>query len=166
MPTAMPTVEAAREALIAIRDPLLEEKTQLARQLIRIEADLAPIESALEALDCDASKPAKQRGKSKSKSPRQEDVRKVMLQLVAANPGIDRSELEELTKDKLRNELGFDLKGFANRSKEVLSKNGFAVEASGGVYLAGHPVAESKKPLLKPASESVVDRTFAADGLR
>ena len=53
--------------------------------------------------------------------------------MLTDNGMLSRSELEELAKDKLSNELGKSLSGFAMRFKEALADPQF-LETSQGVY--------------------------------
>ncbi len=126
----MNLITAGEEALLALIAPIEQEVTELETKLQALKGSKAPIQAALKAL-----KSAKKSKKTKP-SPKQEDVREVYQALVAANTGIKKTELEELVKHKLTEELGFDLKGFARRRNEVFASNTFSTAADGTVTLS------------------------------
>ena len=130
----MNLITAGEEALLALIAPIDHEVTELETRLQALKGSKAPIQAALKAL-----KSTKKSKKTKP-SPKQEDVREVCLALVASNPGIKKTELEELVKHKLTEELGFDLKGFARRRNEVFASNTFTIAADGTVTLFPTPL--------------------------
>lgn len=99
----------------------------------RLEAALAgftgkPVKKA-------ASRTRSLPGASKSYA-KKEDVLRVCKELAVANPAIPQSDLEALTKDKLKDVLGFSLSGVPRLLKEILSSNAFSIDAKGGVSVS------------------------------
>ncbi len=125
----MNLISAGEEALLALIAPIDSEVMELETRLQALKGSKAPIQAALKALR------STKKSKKTKPSPKQEDVREVFLALVASNLGIKKSELEELAKHKLTEELGFDLKGFARRRNEVFASNTFTIAADGTVTL-------------------------------
>lgn len=126
----MNLITAGEEALLALIAPIDREVTELETRLNALKGSKAPIQAALKALR------STKKSKKTKPSPKQEDVREICLALVASNPGIKKTELEELVKHKLTEELGFDLKGFARRRNEVFNSDTFSIATDGTVSLA------------------------------
>lgn len=136
----MNLISAGEEALLALIAPIEREVTELETKLKALKGSKAPIQAALKALK------STKKSKITKPSPKQEDVRKVYQALVAANPGIKKTELEELAKHKLTEELGFDLKGFARRRNEVFASDTFTITADGTVTLFSTPLGLVETP--------------------
>ncbi|GAB5407158.1 MAG: hypothetical protein Aurels2KO_53890 [Aureliella sp.] len=64
---------------------------------------------------------------------KKEDILSVCKELAEANPSIPQSDLEALTKDKLKDTLGFSLSGVPRLLKEILSSDTFSIDTNGGV---------------------------------
>ena len=123
----MQAIDTARQILISQLEPLDAKATELKDQLAALEADRWRLEAALKALDATKKPKARPIGKAAKPSPKQKDVRDVAIALATANPGLLKSALEDLTKDKLTSELGFDLKGFEMRWNEVMGSDTFTI---------------------------------------
>lgn len=100
----MDALLASREYLKSQIAPKVAKKKELQEQIDAIDKEIAPIEDALAAL-------------GKTKSLKKSDVQSVLHKLAKENPGVDRKTLEDLAKEKLQKELGFNLRNFANLAK-------------------------------------------------
>lgn len=100
----MDAIHASREYLKSQIDPKVAKRRELQDLIDALDKEIAPIEDALAAL-------------SKTKSLKKSDVHSVLKKLAAENPDTDRQTLEELAKEKLQKELGFNLRNFANLAK-------------------------------------------------
>ena len=141
----MNPIDIARQALIDQLNPIEQEEVQLQDRLDQLKATKAPIVAAIKVIDAAQKTKPKASNKSSRSSPKQKDVRDVCLALVAANPGIDKNDLEALAKQKLTEELGFDLKGFARRLGEVLGSKTLVVAEDGSVAIA-RPESDAESP--------------------
>lgn len=142
----MQATEAIRTAIQNELDPIEQEEARLLKRLDELAVAKTPLQAALKALDT-TKKPKSKAGKRSKPSPKQKDVREAALGIISENPQVTQSELEELTKDKLTGDLGFDLKGFEMRWKEVL--------ASGDLPLS--PTATNNALNPKPAQPRLID---------
>lgn len=109
-------MERLREYVTTLRDEALEE--------------VAYYEALLEQPK--ASKPAR-RPKSGKSCCTKKEVIEVLEGLLRDNGALSKAELEDLAKDKLGNELGKNLSGFAMRMKEALAGSRF-MEVESGKY--------------------------------
>lgn len=136
----MTAIETIRLAILEELQPVEAEASELEIRLKALNLDKVRLQEALQALELEEApkkpKATTKAAASKKPSPNQKNVREVALALVEENPGIEKADLEALTKQKLKAELGFDLKGFANRWKEVMSSDAFAIDVDDCVSLA------------------------------
>jgi hypothetical protein len=109
----MDALEASRDYLASQIGPCLAEKEKLLARIAAIEAEIGPIEAALAAL-------TKTKQVNAAKSLKKKDVHAAVALIAKENPGVTRLELEELAKDKLKEELGFGLRGFTHLFNKCL----------------------------------------------
>lgn len=142
----MNPLEAGKAAIEAICRPLREERQTLTSRIQEIDAVLEPLEIALKPLDGNSGL-KKLRSKVSTKATvNQENVRRVMLKVVTAKPGIDQHTLEEKAKQILKEQLGLDLKGYVNRCREVLGSEPFVITADGRVHVKNPTEATTERP--------------------
>ena len=105
-------------------DGLKQVRDELAHQLERIDMALAALDEGVQ----------KTRS-TRSRKPccNKDEVISILRELLRDNGSLSKSELEELAKDKLSNQFGKSLSGFAMRFKEALSNAEFT-EVTPGVY--------------------------------
>jgi hypothetical protein len=159
----MNPIEAGKEALEAIVQPLREEKERLVSRIAAIELTLQPLEAAIGPLGGRGSRKAKP--KPATRTVTQEDVRQALVKLATARPGAPQQSLVEQAKQTLKVQQGLDLKGFANRCREVLGSAPFAVDEGGRVRIVD-AVAErpgaSEPSLRRVGGQSLVDNLALA----
>jgi hypothetical protein len=162
----MNPIEAGKEALEAIVRPLREEKERLVERIAEIDVTLKPLEAAIGPLGGRGSRKAKP--SSAARTVTQEDVRQVLGKLAAANPGASQEALVERAKQTLKVQHGLDLKGFANRCREVLRSDPLLVEGAGRVRpvdASQAPAAPTEASLRHAEPKSAVDNfAFGAPG--
>ncbi|QDS99328.1 hypothetical protein [Adhaeretor mobilis] len=140
----MNPIEAGKEALEAIVLPLREEKQQLTKRITEIDITLKPLEAAINPLDGRGRGGRKAKPKPTKRTANQEDVRQVLVKLATDHPGVKQERLLEKAKQMLKEQHGLDLKGFANRCREVLGSEPFEIDEAGSVRLAAAPKASSE----------------------
>lgn len=128
-------IDTAREALLSELEPLKQAYEQTKTQLEAIELSKKQLEAALKALQNGRGRSKASRGAPKPCA-RKSDVHDVCKAIVAENPNIPKADLEELAKEKLSLELGFNLSGFGLRFREVLSSGTFIVDEAECVAIA------------------------------
>lgn len=136
----MQAIDAARKSLVEQLEPIDAEAVELETRLGQLNEDRSRLKAAIKALDATKKPKGKSAARAGRPSPKQKDVRDVATTIVTENPGLLKSALEDLTKDRLTNELGFDLKGFEMRWNEVLGSGEFKLFTIGDeecVKLAG-----------------------------
>lgn len=149
----MNSIKTIRELTIAeleIIDAQVAERQELLDEALHSQSRL---KASLKALDTEKKPKAKTASKAatpKKRSPKQKHVRDVARVFATENPGIERAALEELTKQKLKDELGFDLKGFEMRWGEVLASDTFLVADDNTIT-----VATSKAKKVESLTENI-----------
>ena len=131
----MNPIEAGKEALEAIVQPLREEKKQLTERIAEIDITLKPLEDAISPLGGRSRSSRKAKPKPSKRTVNQKDVRQVLVKLVTAEPSVSQETLVAKAKQTLKEHHGLDLKGFSNRCREVLGRDPFAVDEAGHVRL-------------------------------
>jgi hypothetical protein len=135
---------------------LNEEQKKLDQKKAKVENERRPLMNALKELTT---------AKNGKPSPKKKDVQPVCLEFVEARPGISKEELKKQVKDKLRLDLGFDLKGVDLRFEECLSSPMFAVAVDDTVSLADvrsdqlkhKPVISTKLPVESSKTDAIHD---------
>ena len=149
----MNSIETIRDLMIAqleIVDVQVAERQELLNEAFDSQSRLKASLKALDTEKKSKAKPANKAAAPKKPSPKQKDVREVAIVFAAENPGIEKAVLEGLTKQKLKDELGFDLKGFEMRWGEVLASGTFIVSDDDTIT-----VATSKAEEAAPATADV-----------
>lgn len=163
----MTPIEAGKEALEAIVLPLREEKERLTERIAEIDVTLKPLEAAISPLGSKTRAARKAKSKTATRTVTQEDVRQVLLKLATAKPGAPQEALLDKAKQTLKVQHGLDLKGFANRCREVLGSEPFVVDEAGRVRLVD-AAEENREPaeatLHRREPKSAVDN-FAVGAL-
>lgn len=156
---AMPSAtDRAREAILAELRPLQEQATTLREQLALAEAEQAPLEAALAALDELNKGRRKAATKGKSLCAKKTDVLAVCQSLLIDNGSLPKDDLESLAKEKLSREQGFNLSGFGLRFKECLASTAFSVSAGGVVTLAGTTTSRAVHSVVdNPTRNAIMD---------
>ena len=153
-------IEAGKEALEAIVLPLREEKQRLVERIDEIDITLKPLEAAISPLGGRSRSSRKAKSKAATRTVNQEDVRQVLEKLVAANPGVAQEAIVAKAKRTLKEQHGLDLKGFANRCREVLGREPFAVDEAGCIELVA---ATPSKPKSREANVQLAEPNAAVD---
>lgn len=152
----MNAIATAREAILSQLEPIERQADGLRHRLAELEAEKAPLEAALAALD-ESKKPKAKAGRKATKPcAKKPDVEAVCQSLLSDNGSLSRDDLEALAKGKLSGELGFSLSGFGLRFKQCLESGDFVVSEAGIVTLTR--TAGSGEP------DSVVDKSLPASG--
>lgn len=150
----MNAIATAREAILSQLEPIERQADGLRHRLAELEAEKAPLEAALAALDESKKPKGRKAAKPCAKKP---DVEAVCRSLLSEDGSLSRGDLEARAKKKLSGELGFSLSGFGLRFKQCLASNGFVVSEAGIVTLTR--TAGSGEP------DSVVDKNPLTSGI-
>ncbi|MCA9232959.1 MAG: hypothetical protein KDA57_20100 [Planctomycetales bacterium] len=164
----MNPIEAGKEALEAIVLPLREEKQRLVERIDEIDVTLKPLEAAISPLGGRSRSARRAKCKTATRTVNQEDVRQVLEKLVTANPGVPQETLLATAKRTLKEQHGLDLKGFANRCREVLGREPFVVDQADcvGLIAATEPKAKPHEANTRLREPNVAGDNFATTGLK
>lgn len=150
-------IESIRAAILEQLNPIEKESAELEARLEGLSQEKNQLKEALGALEPPKKAKSKATAKAKKPSPKQKEVREVAMALVAENPAIDKADLEELTKQKLKAELGLDLKGFDMRWSEVMSSGTFVITSDNQVTLPSPEAEDSDVSSSGNIAESPVE---------
>ena len=125
------TIADIEQTLTEQLEPLEEQTRELKDQLAEVEEQTTRIQAALKALGGGKRKSCRTRKPCAT----QEDVRTILTGLLSDNGSLSETELEELAKEKLREDAGKSLIGFSLRFQEALADPPFQRIPNGRVTL-------------------------------
>ena len=134
------TLADIEQTLTEQLEPLEEQTRELKDQLTAVEEQTTRIRAALKALGG---------GKRKSNASRkpcvtQQDVRTILTDLLSDNRSLSETELEDLAKQRLRQDGGKSLSGFSLRFQETLTDPQFQRTPDGRITLGQISINEDR----------------------
>ena len=127
------TIADIEQTLTEQLAPLEQQAQQLKEELAAVEEQSTRIRAALKALGGGKRKVVR----SRKPCATQQDVRTILTGLLSDNGSLSEMELEELAKEKLREDGGKSLSGFSLRFQETLTDPQFQRTSDGRITL-GH----------------------------